>query len=114
MGAFMSSESSKDHGYAKAKADCIREFVKYIFDESRKLGLVVRAGENVRLPNHRRELEVQGPIDEKVQSTKEAPKEFQEEADIDWNAVAARFTRPMESDWYTGFGPETGDKPDKV
>ena len=114
VGTSMSSKGSESDWYAKAKADCIGKFVEYLCDESRELGMAIRAEQGVRLPNHRRELEIQGSVDEKVQSTEEAPKEFQEEADIDWNAVAARFTRPMESDWYTGFGSEVGDKPNKV
>lgn len=110
----MSSKGSEGNGDTQAKADSIRKFIKNLCDESRKLGLAVRAGEEVRQPNHRRELEVQGPVHEKVQGIKEALEIFQAEVDIDWDAVAARFTRPMEPDWYTGLGPEAGDEPDKV
>ena len=110
----MSSKSSESDWYAKAKADCIGKFVEYICDQSGKLGMAVRAEQDIRLPHHRREQQVQGPVNEAIQSTEEAPKKLQEEVDIDWDAVAARFTRPMEPDWYTGFGSEAGDKPDKV
>lgn len=114
MGASMSSKGSKSNGYTQAEAVSIREFVEYICDESRKLGLVVRAEQNVRQLDYRRELEVQRPKHEKVQGIKEALEVFQAEVDIDWDAVAARLTRPMEPGWYTGLGPEVGDEPNKV
>jgi hypothetical protein len=114
MGASETLQGSEGDGDTEAKADSVRKFIKHLCDQSREFSVAVRAGEEVRLPNHRREQPIQRSEHEKVQSTQEAPKDFQEEVDIDWDAVAARFTRPMEPSWYTGFGPEAGDEPNKV
>lgn len=114
MGAPETLQGGEGDGDTQAKADSIGKFIEHLHNQSREFGVAVGMWENVRLPNHRRELEVQGPVHEKVQGIKEALEIFQAEVDIDWDAVAARFTRPMEPDWYTGLGPEAGDEPNKV
>ena len=110
----MSSKGSESNGDTQAKADSIRKFIEHLCSQSREFSVAVRAGEKVRQSSDRREQPVQGSEHEKVQGAEEALEVFQAEVDIDWDAVAARFTRPMEPGWYTGFGTEAGDEPDKV
>jgi len=114
VGASETPQSGEGDGGTEAKARLIEQYIGRLCDESRELGLAIRAEQEVRLPNHRREQPIQRPEHEKVLDIKEALEVFQAEVDIDWDAVAARFTRPMEPSWYTGFGTEAGDEPDKV
>ena len=110
----MSSKGSESDWYAKAKADCIGKFVEYICYESGKLGMVVRAGEDVRLPDYRRELKVQGPVNEAIQSTQKTFKKLQEKVDPDWNSEPTGTARFVVTGRYTGLGAEARDEPDKV
>jgi hypothetical protein len=114
MGAFGTSESSKDYGYAKEQTERIRKFVEHLCNESRELGVAARAEQEVRLPNHRRELEVQGPINEAIQSTEKTFKKLQEKVDSNWNSEPTGTARFVVSGRYTGFRTEAGDKPNEV
>jgi hypothetical protein len=114
MGTPKTLQGGESNGYAKAEAVSIREFVEYICDESRKLGLVVRAEQEVRLPDYRRELEVQGSVNEKVQGTQEAPQIIQETINSYRYAISTGSARSLVPSWDIGFGATIGDKPDKV
>lgn len=114
VGTFSTSESSKDYGYAKAKTDSIRKFVEHLRDQSREFGVAVGMWEDIRLSNIRREQPIQGPINETVQSLKEAFEIFQASFDSNWNSESTGTTRPMESGRDIGLGTKTGDKPNKI
>jgi hypothetical protein len=114
VGTFGTSESSKDYGYAKEQTERIRKFVEHLCSQSRELGVAIRAEQEVRLPNNRRELEVQGPINEAIQSTEKTFKKLQEKVDPNWNSEPTGTARFVVTGRYTGFGTEAGDEPNKV
>lgn len=114
VGTPSTSQSSKNYGDTQAKADSIRKFVKHLRDQSREFGVAVGMWENVRLSDNRREQSVQGPINETIQSTKEALKKLQAKIDSNRNSESTGTTRPMEPSRYTGLGTKTGDEPNKI
>ena len=114
MGASETLQSGEGDGDTQAKADSIRKFVEHLHNQSREFGVAVGMWENVRLPDHRRELEVQGPINEAIQSTEKTFKKLQEKVDSNWNSEPTGTARFVVSGRYTGFRTEAGDKPNEV
>jgi hypothetical protein len=76
MGAFGTSESSKDYRYAQEQTERIRKFVEHLCSESRELGMAIRAEQEFRLSDNRREQQIQGSINETIQSLKKAFKKL--------------------------------------
>lgn len=114
MGTFKTLQSSQGDRDAKTEADSIGKFIEHLCDESRELGMAVRAEQDIRLPNHRREQSVQGSIDKTIQGTEETFKKLQEKDNPDWNALSAELARLVESSWHLRFRTKAGDEPDKV
>ena len=114
MGASEALQGGEGDGDTQAKADSIGKFIEHLHNQSREFGVAVGMWENVRLPNHRREQSVQGPVDETIQSTEETFKKLQEKVNPDWNSESTGTARFVVTGRYTGFRTEAGDKPNEV
>ena len=114
MGASEALQGGEGDGDTQAKADSIGKFIEHLHNQSREFGVAVGMWENVRLPNHRREQSVQGPINEAIQSTEKTFKKLQEKVDSNWNSEPTGTARFVVTGRYTGFRTEAGDKPNEV
>jgi hypothetical protein len=114
VGAPEAPQGGEGNGDTNSTVGSVEEFFGRVRDKFRELDVVAGSEPEVRLPNLRRVKSVQRPKHKKVQGIEEVLKIFQAEVDIDWDAVATRISRPVESSRYTGFGPEVGDKPHKI
>ena len=114
VGSSETLQGGEGDGDTQAKADSIRKFVEHLHNQSREFGVAVGMWENVRLPNHRRELEVQGSINEAIQSTQKTFEKLQEALDPNWNSEPTGTARFVVSGRYTGLGAEAGDKSNPI
>ena len=80
----------------------------------REPSVAIGAEPDVRLPNHRRELEVQGLVNETIQSAEEAFKKFQEKNYPNGYPDPAELARLVVASRNTRLRPKTGDEPNQV
>ena len=114
VGTSKAPQSCQSDGDTKAKGRIISEYIRRICDQSRELGMALRAGQTVRLPNSGRELSLQGLINEAVQSVKETPKVVQKTTYPNWDTKSTRSLRLMVSGRHLGFRTKAGDEPNEV
>lgn len=114
MGTSETLKNSNRTWYTKGENSFLEQFIEHLCRESRELGMAVRAGEDVRLPNYRRELEIQGSINEAIQSTQKTFEKLQEALDPNWNSEPTGTARFVVSGRYTGLGAEAGDKSNPI
>ena len=112
----MPFKAGKDLGYTKAEIRGIEKFLKHLHNELGEYGLVIRTarGEEIQIPYLRRELEVEGSIDETVQDNQEVSKTIQSKNHINWNPYPTGYGRFMVPSWDIGLGSEIRDEHNEV
>jgi len=116
MGSSKTSKRRKDIRNTDPTIDSVEEFFEYLRGKSREFDMAMRAirDEQVQEPNHRREQSVQRPIDQKVQSTQEAPQKLYSTYYPYWYANPTGNGRSMVTGWHLGFRGTFGNKPNEV
>ena len=97
------SQSSQGDGDTEAEGRIISECIRRICDQSRELGMAVRAGQTVRQFGYRRIQSFQRFKHKKVQSPKETLEVVRTTVNPNWYTISTEPARPLESSWYPGL-----------
>ena len=115
MGTSKTFKDQQSNGDTSSEIGGTQEQWEHLCSELRELSLAVgEFREAIRQPNHRREQSVQRPIDQKVQSTQEAPQKLYSTYYPYWYANPTGNGRSMVTGWHLGFRGTFGNKPNEV
>jgi hypothetical protein len=112
----MPYESGKNCGFTKSEVRCLEKLFGRLRDELGEYSMVIRTarGEEIQVPYLGRELEVERPVDKKIQSVEETSETIPKKDPFDWDTFAAGISGFVGTDWNPRPWSETGNIVDEI
>ena len=112
----MPFKAGKDLGYTKAEVRGIKKFFEHLRREFGEYSVVIRTttGQEIQISSIGRELEMEGSVNETVQSLEEALTYIRAQIDSDRNPEPTGHWGSVGAVWHSGSWRTPRDKPNEV